>query len=141
MSTSSYAGDISPMQAWELLSTDQRAVLIDVRTQAEWTYVGVPDLGQLGRKPLFLPWMFFPSMQVNPEFQTQLESVGLDPDTPLIFICRSGARSRSAAIAMTARGYSRCYNIETGFEGDPDTSRHRGRVSGWKVDGLPWLQG
>jgi rhodanese-related sulfurtransferase len=138
---SSYAGDITPKQAWDLLSTDERAVLIDVRTPAEWTYVGIPDLAPLGRKPVFVPWMFFPSMEVNPDFATQLESVGLDQTVPLIFICRSGARSRSAAVAMTARGYSRCYNVGPGFEGDPDPSRHRGTVSGWKVDGLPWVQG
>ncbi len=141
MSTGGYAGDISPKQAWDLLSTDKRAVLVDVRTPAEWNYVGIPDLSPLGRKPIFVPWMLFPSMQVNAEFALQLESVGLDPETPLIFLCRSGARSRAAAVAMTARGFSTCYNIDAGFEGDPDGARHRGTVSGWKVDGLPWMQG
>ncbi len=141
MSAGGYAGDISPKQAWELLSTDKRAVLVDVRTPAEWNYVGVPDLSPLGRKPVFVPWMLFPSMQVNADFAVQLESVGLDPQTPLIFICRSGARSRAAAVAMTARGFSSCYNIATGFEGDPDGARHRGTVSGWKFENLPWMQG
>jgi rhodanese-related sulfurtransferase len=138
---SSYAGDISPRQAWEMLAAEPAAVLIDVRTPAEWNYVGIPDLAPVGKKPLFVPWMFFPSMEVNPQFAAHLETAHIDPDAPLLFICRSGARSRSAAITMTARGYNRCYNIASGFEGDPDPTRHRGTLNGWKVDGLPWVQG
>ena len=138
---SSYAGDISPRQAWDILTAEPGSMLIDVRTPAEWNYVGIPDLGGLGKKPLFVPWLFFPSMEVNPQFAEHLESARLDRDKALLFICRSGARSRAAAIAMTARGYTRCYNIASGFEGDPDHTRHRGTVNGWKVDGLPWIQG
>jgi rhodanese-related sulfurtransferase len=141
MNAPAYAGDISPTQAWKLLSEDDAAMLVDVRTPAEWNYVGVPDLSNVGKKPLLLPWVFFPSMERNEEFVTQLENAGLDRDAPLLFICRSGARSRAAAIAMTARGFKNCYNVATGFEGDPDQARHRGTVSGWKVEGLPWLQG
>mgnify|MGYP002737323405 CR=1 FL=1 len=121
---------------------DERdAVLVDVRTPAEWNYVGVPDLGQLGKKPLFLPWLFFPSMEVNPQFVQNLETVHLSQEAPLLFLCRSGVRSRAAAVAMTARGYARCYNISGGFEGDADTAHHRGTLNGWKAGGLPWLQG
>ncbi len=138
---SSYAGDVSPRQAWEMLASDPKAALVDVRTQAEWNYVGVPDLSTIGKKPLFVPWIFFPSMEVNPQFAEHLETARLDTDTPLFFICRSGARSRSAAMAMTARGFTRCYNVASGFEGDPDASRHRGAVNGWKVESLPWIQG
>lgn len=138
---SSYAGDISPRQAWDILTNEPAAVLIDVRTPAEWNYVGIPDLGGLGKKPLFIPWLFFPSMELNGQFAEHLETAHLAPEAPLLFICRSGARSRSAAIEMTARGYSRCYNIASGFEGDPDQARHRGTINGWKVEGLPWLQG
>lgn len=138
---SSYAGDISPQQAWDVLAGEPNAVLVDVRTPAEWNYVGVPDLGQLGKKPLFLPWLFFPSMEVNPQFVQNLETVHLSQEAPLLFLCRSGVRSKAAAIAMTARGYTRCYNIAGGFEGDADGAHHRGAVNGWKVGGLPWLQG
>lgn len=138
---SSYAGDVSPRQAWDMLASDPKAALVDVRTPAEWNYVGVPDLSTLGKKPLFVSWMFFPSMEVNPQFAEHLETARLDADAPLLFICRSGARSRSAAMAMTARGYTRCYNVASGFEGDPNTTRHRGTVNGWKVDSLPWIQG
>ncbi|MBK8174476.1 MAG: rhodanese-like domain-containing protein [Rhodospirillales bacterium] len=136
-----YAGDVAPSKAWEVLSGDPDAVLVDVRTPAEWNYVGVPDLGRAGKKPLFLPWLLFPSMEVNPHFVEHLEKSGLPLEAPILFLCRSGARSKSAAIAMTARGFQRCYNITSGFEGDPDQARHRGTVNGWKVEGLPWVQG
>ncbi len=138
---STYAGDISPQQAWDVLAGEANAVLVDVRTPAEWNYVGVPDLGQLGKKPLFLPWLFFPSMEINPQFVQNLETVHLSQEAPLLFLCRSGVRSKAAAVAMTARGYTRCYNIIGGFEGDADAAHHRGTVSGWKAGGLPWLQG
>jgi rhodanese-related sulfurtransferase len=141
MNTPAYAGDVSPTQAWKLLTDDAAAMLIDVRTPAEWNYVGVPDLSSVGKQPLLLPWVFFPSMERNEQFVAQLENAGLERDAPLLFICRSGARSRAAAIAMTARGFKKCYNVATGFEGDQDEARHRGTVSGWKVEGLPWLQG
>ena len=141
MNASAYAGDLSPSDAWKLLADDRAATLIDVRTPAEWNYVGVPDLSSVGKQPLFVPWVFFPSMERNQNFVEHLENVGLDRGAPLLFICRSGARSRSAAIAMTARGFKSCYNVASGFEGDADKTRHRGTVSGWKVEGLPWVQG
>jgi rhodanese-related sulfurtransferase len=80
-------------------------------------------------------------MEVNQNFVEHLENAGLGREAPLLFMCRSGARSRAAAIAMTARGFKNCYNVASGFEGDADRTRHRGTVSGWKVEGLPWLQG
>ena len=138
---SAYAGDVPPSRAWEMLGAEADAALVDVRTPAEWNYVGVPDLGKLGKKPVFLPWLFFPSMEVNPQFAEALEGAHLGQNAPLLFLCRSGVRSRAAAVAMTSRGYTRCYNIVSGFEGDPDPARHRGTVNGWKVDGLPWVQG
>jgi rhodanese-related sulfurtransferase len=135
-----YAGDIEPGEAWRILSEQPGAVLIDVRTPAEWAYVGVPDLSALGKQPVCVPWLLFPTMTVNDRCVEQVRAAGVGRDAPLVFICRSGARSRSAAIRMTAEGYGACYNVATGFEGDPDGQRHRGRVNGWKVDGLPWIQ-
>lgn len=141
MTTGPYAGDITPAEAWQILEEDRRAVLVDVRTPAEWTYVGIPDLRSLGKQPVMVPWAMYPAMEINPDFAAQVSAAGVAPDVPVMFICRSGVRSRSAAIAMTAQGYATCYNVATGFEGDPDDSRHRGTISGWKVDGLPWVQG
>jgi len=140
MSTLRYAGDISPKAAWEMLSKEPSAVLIDVRTPAEWSYVGIPDLSPLSKQLMLVSWQLFPSMEINSQFAEHVASAVSDPKTPLLFLCRSGARSRSAAIALAQRGYARSYNIANGFEGDMDGTRHRGAVSGWKFDGLPWVQ-
>ncbi len=140
-----YAADLSPREAWERLAEDPDAQLVDVRSDAEWAYVGAPDLTELGKEVIFVAWREFPGMGINREFSGQvkarLDILGLTASTPLLFICRSGQRSRSAAQAMTEGGYGQCYNVEHGFEGDPDRERHRGRINGWKVDGLPWGQG
>jgi rhodanese-related sulfurtransferase len=136
-----YRGDLSPTEAWALLSSDPKAMLVDVRTPAEWSYVGVPDLSDLGKRPLFVPWVGFPDMQMNPDFTAHVEQSIPDRTAPLLFLCRSGARSRAAAIAMTHCGYASCYNVATGFEGNQDRQRHRGTVDGWKVADLPWVQG
>lgn len=143
-----YAGDISPRDAWALLSENPKAVLIDVRTTAEWAYVGVPVLSGSGgpmRKGLHQEWQTFPTMQVDPNFVAVLSQTlaqeGLGAEDPLLFLCRSGVRSLHAARAMTMKGYNRCWNIAGGFEGDPDHEGHRGTVNGWKADGLPWRQG
>jgi len=140
VSEKDYAGDIVSADAWEMLSEDPRSVLIDVRTESEWVYVGIPDLSGLGKEPLFVEWQRFPRMQQNREFAAQLAECGVERDSPLLFICRSGQRSRFAAIAMTAAGYERCYNVSDGFEGDLDDTMHRGTLSGWKFAGLPWEQ-
>lgn len=135
-----YAGDITPERAWEILAGDENAVLVDVRTKPEWSFVGVCDLDNLGKKPALIEWQVFPTMAVNESFGESVDSLGAPKDAPLLFLCRSGARSRSAAIAVTERGYHACYNVAGGFEGDPDGDRHRGRINGWKAAGLPWVQ-
>lgn len=136
-----YAGDIGPKQAWELMTENAGVGLLDVRTPAEWAYVGLPDLSALGRQPLLVPWLMFPSMQINAEFASQVSETGVDPDQQLLIICRSGVRSKAAAIALTAVGFATCHNVAYGFEGDKDPAGHRGTLNGWKVDDLPWVQG
>ena len=135
-----YAGDITPDQAWKILEESPGAVLVDCRTQPEWAFVGVPDLGSLGKKVVLVPWQVFPTMQLNPEFTKQIKAAGAAAGAPVLFLCRSGARSRSAAIAATGQGFARAYNIKGGFEGAHDDKRHRGSREGWKVSGLPWVQ-
>jgi rhodanese-related sulfurtransferase len=142
--TGGYAGDVAPEEAWASLSSDPRAVLVDVRTTAEWAFVGLPDLRDVGKRPVTIEWQVFPSMAVDPSFVTKLSERlagdGVDTDAPVYFLCRSGVRSLHAATAMTEAGWSRCYNVSGGFEGPPDTSAHRGAVAGWKARGLPWTQ-
>ncbi|NQU59460.1 MAG: rhodanese-like domain-containing protein [Rhodospirillales bacterium] len=136
-----YAGDIGPKQAWDVLAGDTKAALLDVRTPAEWAYVGLPDLGTLMHQPLLVPWLMFPSMQINADFINQVVETDVDPKQDLLILCRSGVRSKAAAIALTAAGFSTCYNIAYGFEGDKGPTGHRGTINGWKVDGLAWVQG
>jgi rhodanese-related sulfurtransferase len=138
------AGDLSIEDAYAVLEKDGRAVLVDVRTEPEWQYVGVPDLTALGRTPVFKQWQVYPSMEVAPDFveslADELRRRGADTATPVVFLCRSGARSRHAAMAMTSAGWSHCYNIAEGFEGGLDANRHRGKLNGWRARGLPWKQ-
>lgn len=135
-----YAGDVSPNEAWAELQSNPDAVLIDVRTRPEWSFVGVPDMSSLGKQAALISWQIYPDMLRNPNFEAEVEALGMKPDAPLYFLCRSGARSRAAAVALTARGFSNCYNVAYGFEGDPDGERHRGRQNGWKASALPWVQ-
>jgi len=137
--TPNYAGDIAVTEAWALLQ--QGAQLVDVRTAAEWAFVGLPDLSGLGRAVHRVEWQIFPTMAPNPNFVAETAAaVGADKDVPVLFLCRSGARSRAAAIALTAAGYRQAFNIAGGFEGDLDASRQRGKTNGWKAGGLPWTQ-
>ena len=110
-----YAGDILAVDAYALLKGDSTSVLIDVRTQAEWTYVGKPDIQALGKTPLFLEWQSYPSMAVDANFtarlEAQLELAGVERGVSLVLLCRSGARSRHAAIAMTSAGWGPCFNV------------------------------
>ncbi len=139
-----YAGDITVEKAWELLKSDPQCLLVDTRTQSEWAYVGVPDLSELGKEPVLIEWQSFPTMQVNETFTEQLADILGEKDlpntAPILFICRSGARSRSAAIAATEAGFPTSYNVDHGVEGDLDASMHRNSVNGWKFAGLPWKQ-
>ncbi|MEN3975482.1 rhodanese-like domain-containing protein [Emcibacter sp. SYSU 3D8] len=137
---SEYADDLSPQDAWKLLESEPSAILVDVRTRAEWNYVGVADLSPLSKKPAFIEWQTFPQGQRNERFADEVDGLGIDRTAPILFLCRSGARSAAAARLMTQKGYARCYNVSEGFEGDPDDARHRGRVNGWKARGLPWTQ-
>jgi rhodanese-related sulfurtransferase len=141
MTAFGYAGDISSPEAWDILAKDSRAALVDVRTDAEWSFVGMPDLQALGRPVICVSWQTYPEMAVNTDFAADLEARGVTPDRPVLLLCRSGQRSRIAAQALTRLGYRSCYNIADGFEGPPDEERHRGRVTGWKASGLPWIQG
>lgn len=142
--SSPVAVDIPVEAAWRRLAEDTGSVLIDVRTRAEWSYVGVPDLSSLGKEVVLVEWQGFPDSRPNPAFVAELsqklDALGAKRDSQLYFICRSGARSRLAAEAMLRAGYTRCYNVAEGFEGPLDDARHRGSRSGWKAQALPWVQ-
>jgi rhodanese-related sulfurtransferase len=131
-----YAGDLNPEESWELLATNPDAVLVDVRTDAEWRYVGVPDTSGLGKGALLVEWNT--ARGRNPDFIAELEAHGIKHG-PVLFLCRSGQRSIAAAQAATQAGIEPSYNINEGFEGAVDANGHRGGT-GWKASGLPWRQ-
>lgn len=138
-----YAGDIAVEAAYQQLAAEANATLIDVRTEPEWQYVGTADLSGLEKTVIYLPWQVYPAMQVLPNFvdvlSAELRRRGIGVEDGLLFLCRSGIRSRHAAVAMTAAGWKRCYNLSHGFEGPLDAKRRRS-VAGWKAQGLPWTQ-
>jgi rhodanese-related sulfurtransferase len=135
-----YAGDVKPSDAYAALQSEPDAVLVDVRTSAEWNYVGHPDLAQIGKRVIFLEWQRFPDGALNEGFVRELKEAGVGEGLPVYFLCRSGARSASAAAAATAAGLGPAYNVSEGFEGQVGQDGHR-NVNGWKVGGLPWRQG
>ena len=135
----SYAGDVTPQQAWEALQNDPKAVLVDCRTRAEWNYVGVPDVSALGKRTVFIEWVDYPNGALNPRFVDELRAAGIDDDAPVYFICRSGQRSIGAAEAATAIGVEKAFNVLDGFEGGLDAAGHRGSA-GWRALNLPWRQ-
>ena len=130
-----YAGEVTAAAAYEALAQHEHAVLVDCRTKAEWTFVGVPDLDQT----VFIEWSHFPGNARNEAFLEELASAGVDEQQPVYFICRSGQRSRAAAKAASAAGYRHAYNVSDGFEGPVGPDGHRS-TGGWKASGLPWKQ-
>lgn len=143
-SQAGYAGDVDPLTAYKDLAGTSSAQLIDVRTRAEWSFVGVPDLGAIGKEPILIEWQSWPHMQVAGDFldrlKAELAARNVPPDAPLYFLCRSGVRSAAAAACASAEGFGKSFNVAGGFEGPPDASRHRGRTAGWKASDLPWIQ-
>ncbi|MBY8976652.1 rhodanese-like domain-containing protein [Rhodobacteraceae bacterium NNCM2] len=138
---------VDPADAFQTLSQSQDALLIDVRTRAEWQFVGLPDLSAISKETALVEWVQFPQMTHNASFVEEVENlIEAHRTNRLFFICRSGARSLSAAQAIAASRQARgetihCTNVMEGFEGDLDTDGHRGKLNGWKARGLPWKQG
>ena len=144
-SISGHVDDLGVTEVWDRLWNDHSSVLIDVRTRAEWAFVGLPDLAQIGKQPVLVEWQTFPDNREDSRFAEKLSStlkdMGATQDAQLFFICRSGSRSRRAAQTMIAVGYAKCTNVADGFEGPLDAEHRRGRAGGWKAAGLPWAQG
>ncbi len=132
--------NVRPADVLAALNANPAAQLVDVRTDAEWSYVGLPDLDTAQKEPVLIAWQLFPSGQLNPAFMDQLRQTGLTPEHHIYFLCRSGVRSTAAALAAAGAGYPHVFNIADGFEGPPDANGHRGTAAGWKAEGLPWRQ-
>jgi rhodanese-related sulfurtransferase len=129
-----YQGELTPQEAYTLLQLAPGAKLVDVRTRAEWDWVGrVPGAVEI-------EWNQYPGGVRNPNFLAELKRQ-VDPEALVIFLCRSGVRSIGAAAAAAESGYANSYNVLEGFEGDKDANGHRGNIGGWRKAGLPWIQG
>jgi len=127
-----YAGALLPAEAHTLMQGG--AKLVDVRTKPELLYVGkIPG-------SIAIEWQTYPGNRPNPEFLGELAAL-VGKDEPVMFLCRSGARSHSAAEAARQAGWRQSYNVLEGFEGDKDGAQHRNTVGGWRKAGLPWIQG
>lgn len=129
-----YEGELTPAEAYELTRQLPAAKLVDVRTRAEWDFVGRIS------GAIEIEWESYPAGKPNPDFLKQLKE-RVPVDAPVLFICRSGNRSHHAAVAAAAAGFDQSYNVLEGFEGKKDAHGHRNTVGGWRVAGLPWSQG
>ncbi|MGN6233771.1 MAG: rhodanese-like domain-containing protein [Trinickia sp.] len=132
-----YAGAVSPDEAFELLQLEPSARLVDVRTRAELDWVGRPLVGD--GQYVHIEWTRYPGGVPNAEFIDQLKEALPSADTPVLFLCRSAARSKLAAAAAAQAGFGRAYDLLEGFEGDKDGNGHRKTVTGWCFRGLPWM--
>lgn len=133
-----YAGAVTPQEAFQLLQADPNAKLVDVRTNAERYWVG--QVAVAPGQHAAVEWSSWPSGVANPQFVEQLGEVAGTNDL-LLFLCRSGVRSRYAAKLATEHGFANAFDILEGFEGDKDSEGHRKQVAGWCKGGLPWLGG
>ncbi len=126
--------NLTPQQSWELMQANPNAVMIDVRTKMEHVFVGHP------LKAVHIPWKEAPDWQLNADFIQQVQQVVDDVATPVLLLCRSGARSLAAAEVLQGAGFTHLVNILDGFEGDLDEHKHRGNFGGWRYSQLPWEQ-
>lgn len=133
---------LSPTQAWQLLQDDPRALLVDVRSNMEFLFIGHPA------GAISIPWIDEPDWVINPHFAAEVRKLilgGLDHrseghNVPIVLICRSGKRSMEAGECLLNAGFHDVYNVEDGFEGELDQHHHRSTLGGWRFEGLPWEQ-
>lgn len=133
---------VSPEEAWEIIQKEPRAVLVDVRSDMEFLFVGHP------KGAIHIPWIDYPDWKLNPHFVTEVRklvlggicSESVNTGAPVLLICRSGKRSLEAGITLIKEGFCEVYNIRDGFEGELDENHHRGTLGGWRSAGLPWEQ-
>lgn len=127
--------NLTPTQCFSLMQENSHAVMIDVRTKMEHTFIGRPVCNIV-----HIAWKEFPDWQVNPDFVAQVNQVVADKNTPILLLCRSGVRSLEAANCLEKSGFTQLINILEGFEGNLDADKHRGTTGGWRFCGLPWEQ-
>ncbi len=133
---------ITPTEAWQIIQDDPRAVLVDVRSNMEYLFVGHP------KGAVHIPWIDEPDWEVNPNFVRQVRELMLggvicadmDGCAPILLICRSGKRSLEAGQLLVDSGMNGVHNVVDGFEGELDDNHHRSSLGGWRYENLPWEQ-
>jgi len=135
----SYKRNLLPKMAVERLQNNPQALFVDVRSKAEFKYVGYPE------NSILIPWIDDPDWEPNPEAFSDAVMQELDgrenlSDTEIILICRSGFRSNEALKCLENKGFTQVSHVASGFEGDLDENDHRGNLNGWRHDGMPWSQ-
>jgi len=126
---------LTPRQTWQYLQDHPDALFVDVRMEIEYLYVGHPP------GVVHIAWYEYPEMQAHPHaFVAQVRSEGGRHEQPVVLLCRSGKRTVDAGQALEAAGFQEVVNVLHGFEGDLDEHFQRGRINGWRHDGLPWEQ-
>ena len=132
--------NINSRQCFEKLSKESDSYLFDVRTQPEWLFVGVPDLQSLQKKTICISWNVYPNMEINVNFESEILESGINKQDAIFLICRSGNRSSDAAEFLRSRGFTNCFNVKDGFEGEIGPNHQRSTINGWKYSKLPWKQ-
>jgi len=135
----SYKRNLLPKMAVERLQSNSQALFVDVRSKAEYKYVGFPE------NSILIPWIDDPDWEPNPEAFSDAVMQELDgrenlSDTEIILICRSGFRSNEALKCLENKGFTQVSHVASGFEGDLNENDHRGNLNGWRHDGMPWSQ-
>ena len=135
----SYKRNLLPKMAVERLQNNPQALFVDVRSKAEYKYVGFPE------NSILIPWIDDPDWESNPEAFSDSVMQELDGrenllNTEIILICRSGFRSNEALKCLENKGFTQVSHVASGFEGDLDENDHRGNLNGWRHDGMPWSQ-
>ena len=131
---------ISSKQCFERLSKESSSYLVDVRTKPEWLFVGIPDLQSLQKKTICVSWHVYPNMETNHNFESEILESGINKQDNIFLICRSGNRSFNAAAKLISRGFTNCFNVKDGFEGEIGPNHQRSTINGWKFNNLPWKQ-
>ena len=131
---------ISSKQCFERLSEESSSYLVDVRTKPEWLFVGLPDLQSLNKQTICVSWHMYPEMEINENFKSEILKSGINKQDTIFLICRSGNRSCDAAEFLASRGFTNCFNVIDGFEGENDPNHQRSTINGWKYYKLPWKQ-
>ncbi len=131
---------ISSKQCFERLSKESSSYLVDVRTEPEWLFVGLPDLQSLNKQTICVSWHMYPEMEINENFKSEILESGINKQDTIFLICRSGNRSCDAAEFLASHGFTNCFNVIDGFEGENNPNHQRSTINGWKYYKLPWKQ-